>query len=73
MIALRGEIAVLSKQIERLSRHPSRNRSRRRYETDIFRKDGALDLRGKVGNDSYGEAMKKIFDPLSFWDGISSI
>ncbi|GFT48956.1 uncharacterized protein NPIL_163831 [Nephila pilipes] len=31
MIALRGEIAALSKQVERLSRDRSRNRSRRRY------------------------------------------
>ncbi|GFT80062.1 hypothetical protein NPIL_540521 [Nephila pilipes] len=31
MIALRGEIAALSEQVERLSRDRSRNRSRRRY------------------------------------------
>ncbi|GFT73209.1 hypothetical protein NPIL_322211 [Nephila pilipes] len=32
MIALRGEIDALSKQVERLSRDRSRNRSRRRYD-----------------------------------------
>ncbi|GFT73465.1 hypothetical protein NPIL_349583 [Nephila pilipes] len=31
MVVLRGEIAALSKQVERLSRDPSRNRSRTRY------------------------------------------
>ncbi|GFT34681.1 reverse transcriptase domain-containing protein, partial [Nephila pilipes] len=31
MVALRGEIAALSKQVERLSRDRSRNRSRTRY------------------------------------------
>ncbi|GFT97501.1 hypothetical protein NPIL_98251 [Nephila pilipes] len=31
MVALRGEIPALSKQVERLSRDRSKNRSRRRY------------------------------------------
>ncbi|GFU19042.1 hypothetical protein NPIL_68041 [Nephila pilipes] len=37
MIALRDEIAALSKQVERLSRDRSRNRSRRRYGKSPYR------------------------------------
>ncbi|GFT88170.1 hypothetical protein NPIL_637581 [Nephila pilipes] len=37
IIALRGEIAALSKQVERLSRDRSRNRSRRRYGKSPYR------------------------------------
>ncbi|GFT47688.1 hypothetical protein NPIL_122481 [Nephila pilipes] len=37
MIALRGEIAALSKQVERLSRDRSRNSSRRRYGKSPYR------------------------------------
>ncbi|GFS68867.1 hypothetical protein NPIL_484051 [Nephila pilipes] len=37
MVALRGEIAALSKQVERLSRDRSRNQSRRRYSKSPYR------------------------------------
>ncbi|GFT97163.1 hypothetical protein NPIL_154751 [Nephila pilipes] len=37
MIALRGKIATLSKQVERLSRDRSRNRFRRRYGKSSYR------------------------------------
>ncbi|GFS75432.1 transposon Tf2-6 polyprotein, partial [Nephila pilipes] len=38
MVALRGEIAALSKQVERLSRDRSRNRSRTRYGKSPYRR-----------------------------------
>ncbi|GFU42161.1 hypothetical protein NPIL_296131 [Nephila pilipes] len=38
MIALRGEIAALSKQVERLSRDRSNNRSKRRYDKSSYRR-----------------------------------
>ncbi|GFU56693.1 reverse transcriptase domain-containing protein [Nephila pilipes] len=47
MIALRGEIAALSKEVERLSRDRSRNRSRRRY-GNLVTQQGTKPLPDKV-------------------------
>ncbi|GFT90965.1 transposon Tf2-11 polyprotein [Nephila pilipes] len=75
MMALRGEIAALSKQVERLSRDRSRNRSRRRitsieipnpinYDEIAKSQESDLELQNLISNPQ-GLQLKKIVMPNS--------
>ncbi|GFT35058.1 hypothetical protein NPIL_668461 [Nephila pilipes] len=73
MIALRGEIAALSKQVERLSRDRSRNRSRRRYGKSPYRSKTPLRREDYNFNDDFcyyhnrfGSKAKKFREPCTF-------
>ncbi|GFU20307.1 hypothetical protein NPIL_704921 [Nephila pilipes] len=73
MIALRCEIASLSKQIERLSRDRSRNRSRRRYgkspyrsKTPSRREDYNFNGEFCYYHNRFGSKAKKCREPCTF-------
>ncbi|GFT56055.1 hypothetical protein NPIL_147471 [Nephila pilipes] len=72
MIALRGEIAALSKQVQRLSRDRSKNRSRRRYGKSPYRsKTPSRREDYHYNNDFYyhnwfGSKAKKYREPCTF-------
>ncbi|GFT24678.1 hypothetical protein NPIL_30551 [Nephila pilipes] len=53
MVALRGEIAALSKQVERLSRDRSKNRFRRRYGESPYRSKTPLRIENYHYNDKF--------------------
>ncbi|GFU31892.1 uncharacterized protein NPIL_694341 [Nephila pilipes] len=73
MVALRGEIVALSKQIERLSRDRSRNRSRTRYGKSPYRSKTPSWRENYHYNDEFcyyhnrfGSKAKKCREPCTF-------
>ncbi|GFS66659.1 uncharacterized protein NPIL_600881 [Nephila pilipes] len=73
MIALRGEIAALSKQVERLPRDRSRNRSRRRYGRSPYKSKTPSRMDDYHFNDDFsyyhnqfGSKAKKCREPCTF-------
>ncbi|GFU35263.1 uncharacterized protein NPIL_290431 [Nephila pilipes] len=73
MVALRGEIAALSKQVERLSRDRSRNRSHTRYGKSPYRSKTPSWRENYHYNDEFcyyhnrfGSKAKKCREPCTF-------
>ncbi|GFT91042.1 hypothetical protein NPIL_15751 [Nephila pilipes] len=63
MIALRGEIAALSKQVERLSRDRSKNRFRRRYGNGSITVDSlsrivSIEMPNPINNDEIAKSQE---------------